>query len=270
MTATRLRLSATGKSVALREMGHGQPLFLIHGVGMQSAAWEPQIENLSNDFRVIAPDMPGHGGSDPIATGSKLPDYVEWLRHIVASLGIESANIAGHSMGALIALGFAVEHPDQTKRVALLNGVYKRAPAARKAVADRAKEIQEGGTDLTTPLNRWFGDSMTDPAVRALVTEWLTSVDRKGYGTAYVAFAQGDATYADRIGKITCPFLALTGSGDPNSTPEMSTAMAEAARQGRAVTIEGHRHMVNLTAPDEVTAQLRAWLDMPVEQEDLQ
>ena len=77
------------------------------------------------------------------------------------------------------------------------------------------------------------------------------------------------AWYADRIGEITCSFLALTGSGDPNSTPEMSTVMAEAARQGRAVTIDGHRHMVNLTAPDKVTAQLRAWLDMPVEQEDL-
>ena len=269
MTVRTLRLSETGKIVAWQEAGHGDPLILIHGVGMQSAAWGPQIKTLSAEFRVLALDMPGHRASDPLAAGSALPDYVAWLHAVINALGLERANIAGHSMGALIALGFAIEHPEHTNRVALVNGVYQRTAAARKAVMDRANDIQNGKIDLTTPLNRWFADTAADRTARAQVAEWLGSVDGQGYATAYTAFAKGDMVYADRIGEIAGPFLALTGSDDPNSTPEMSSAMAAAAQQGRAVTIEGHRHMVNLTAPDDVTAHLRRWLHTPLDQEAL-
>ena len=55
--------------------------------------------------------------------------------------------------------------------------------------------------------------------------------------------------------------LVLTGDGDANSTPAMTRAMAAMAPHGRAVVIEGHRHMVNLTAPEAVTAELQRWLE---------
>jgi pimeloyl-ACP methyl ester carboxylesterase len=60
---------------------------------------------------------------------------------------------------------------------------------------------------------------------------------------------------------IRCPLLVLTADGDANSTPAMTQAMAAMAPLGRAVVIEGHRHMVNLTAPDAVTAELQRWLN---------
>jgi (E)-2-((N-methylformamido)methylene)succinate hydrolase len=59
---------------------------------------------------------------------------------------------------------------------------------------------------------------------------------------------------------VRCPLLVLTGDGDANSTPAMSRAMAAMAPQGRAVVIAGHRHMVNLTAPDAVTTEMKHWL----------
>ena len=57
--------------------------------------------------------------------------------------------------------------------------------------------------------------------------------------------------------------LALTGDGDPNSTPKMSRAMAESAQNGHVKVLEGHRHMVNLTAPEAVNKILDNWLAMP-------
>ncbi|SDX74489.1 Pimeloyl-ACP methyl ester carboxylesterase [Ruegeria halocynthiae] len=266
MTLTTLQLSNSGQSVAFREAGKGQPVLLIHGVGMQSAAWGPQFDALSTHCRVIAVDLPGHGGSDRLPSSSQLSDFVVWLHDVVSALNLGSVAIIGHSMGALIAAGFAVEYPNETSRVALLNGVYCRDASSRAAVIKRAVDISAGRVDLETPLSRWFGDGPGDQTARAQVAVWLGSVDQEGYAVAYSAFAQGDAAYADKMSRISCPFLALTGDGDPNSTPAMSEAMVAAVQNGRAVVIQGHRHMVNLTAPDTVTEHLVEWLGQSAEE----
>ncbi|WP_171173214.1 alpha/beta fold hydrolase [Ruegeria sp. HKCCD8929] len=263
MTSTTLQLSDPYGTVAFREAGQGEPLVLIHGVGMQSAAWRPQIEALSRTHRVIALDMLGHGGSDRLPDEAELPDYVAWLHAVLTAMDLSAVNLAGHSMGALISGGYTVMHPEKVTRVALLNGVYRRTAQARAAVEARAAEIREGAFDLETPLNRWFGDSSVDRAARQQVAAWLSHVDPAGYAAAYSAFAKGDATYADGFADIACPLLALTGEDDLNSTPEMARTIAETARNGRAVVLQGHRHMVNLTDPQAVNAALRDWLQTP-------
>lgn len=262
MTLTTLRLFSTGKTVTYRVQGMGAPLVLIHGVGLQSAAWSPQITQLSASHRVIALDLPGHGGSDPLPDGSLLPDYVAWTRTVLDALDLGPVNVAGHSMGALIAGGLAVTSSHLVHRVALLNGVFKRDRAAQAAIKARAAAIHDGTMDVETPLARWFDDHQD--AARAQVAAWLSAVDPESYATAYTAFALGDATYADQFAQITCPLLAITGDGDPNSTPAMAHAMAAMAQNGRAITIQGHRHMVNLTAPAQVNDHLGAWLRTPI------
>ena len=74
------------------------------------------------------------------------------------------------------------------------------------------------------------------------------------------AFATGDATYAGAWPRVELPALFLTGDGDANSTPAMARAMAAAAPRGRAVVIEGHGHMVPMTAPAAVNRALADWL----------
>lgn len=265
MTLTTLRLSESGARIGLRDAGRGEPVVLLHGVGLQSAAWHPQIATLSQGYRVIALDLPGHGASDTLPGGSQLPDFVAWCHDAVQALDLGPVNLVGHSMGALIAVGFAALHPAMTRRVALLNGVYLRDDAARRAVVDRAEQISAGAVDIETPLSRWFEQSPAQDAARDQVAGWLADAGRSGYATAYTAFAQGDATYADKIARISCPFLAVTGDGDPNSTPAMSRAMAAQAVQGKAVIVKDHRHMVNLTAPDQINAHLLSWLKLPAE-----
>ncbi|MCI2397922.1 alpha/beta hydrolase [Aliiroseovarius subalbicans] len=260
MTLTTLPLSEPCGTLTYREAGAGAPVVLIHGVGMQSAAWTPQIAALSATHRVIAIDMPGHGGSSALPSGSQLPAFVAWLHAVFAALDLTNVSLVGHSMGALVTMGYAVTHPDALARAAVLNGVYRRSPQARAAVTARADLIRTGRFDLQTPLARWFGDRPEDQAAKDQVAAWLRDVDPDGYATAYGAFARGDDIYADRFGDITCPFLAITGEGDLNSTPDMCKAMAAAAPDGQAVVIAGHRHMVNLTAPDAVSNALATWL----------
>lgn len=258
-----LTLSDGTGRLGYRQAGSGAPLVLIHGVGLQSAAWGPQLAALSDSHHVVALDMPGHGASAPLPEGAQLEDYVAWLDRAVQALGLTRFSLAGHSMGALIAGGYAATHPGKVARVALVNGVFRRDASARAAVEGRASLLSAGQVDHDTPLDRWFGATSVEQAARAKVDGWLRSVDLSGYATAYGAFARGDATYADRFATIRCPLLALTGSEDQNSSPAMSHAMAAAAPRGRAEIVEGHRHMVNLTAPEAVNAALRRWLATP-------
>jgi (E)-2-((N-methylformamido)methylene)succinate hydrolase len=248
------------------EGGCDQVLVLLHGVGMNAAAWGPQIAALSGSHRVIALDMPGHGGSDLLAGTPDLPDYVAWAARVLRGLGLNMVNVAGHSMGALIATGLAASHPDLIARVAVLNGVYRRTPEASAAVLARAEALAKGANDIAAPLARWFTEDEAE--VREQVAGWLRAVNLKGYASAYRAFATGDATYADAWPRILCPALMLTGTHDANSTPAMAQAMADAAPRGHCVILQDQRHMMNLTAPEAVTRALRGWLATPLAQTD--
>lgn len=260
-----VRRSHTKNGTAYAEQGAGEPLVLIHGVGMRLEAWAPQMAALGKSHRVIAVDMPGHGESRSLSGEAGLEAFVAWLGLFLDDLGLECVNVAGHSMGALIAGGAAATFGARIARVALLNGVYRRDAAASAAVIDRAREIRAGQVDVDGPLLRWFGAESKESDVYRLTHRWLSSVDRRGYALAYAAFAAGDGTYANCWPNVGCPALFLTGTDDPNSTPAMAQAMADAAPAGYAVLIDGHRHMVNLTAPDEVNAILLEWLTKPEE-----
>ena len=262
MTSTIPPRSTTAHGAAHGALGKGEPIVLLHGVGMRLEAWGPQLAALAPTHRVIAVDLPGHGESRPLPAEAGLADFVAWAGELLDDLACGPANVAGHSMGALIALGLAVSQPAKVKRVALLNGVFRRTPQARGAVVARAAEIRTGHFDCDGPVRRWFGDS--DSPARRATHEWLAGVDRCAYATAYGAFAHGDDVYAGGIGGLASPALFLTGEDDPNSTPAMSRAMAELAPRGRAVIVPGHRHMVGLTAPDAVNEALKAWLAEPL------
>src|SRR4051812_41258340 len=252
----------TSRGAAYVTAGEGELVVLVHGVGLRLEAWAPQIDALATTHQVVAVDLPGHGDSSPIRPGSSLVAFVEWFTAVLDDLSLDSVNVAGHSMGALIAGGCAVMAPERVRRVALVSAVHRRDAAAAAAVRSRAAEIAAGQVDPIAPLSRWFGAVASEPY--RLVKEWLTSVELEGYATAYAAFAEGDDLYADRWANVACPALLLTGELDPNSTPQMSIDLAAAVPQGEACIIPGHRHMVNMTAPDEVTAAFRHWLTREV------
>lgn len=258
MISTTLPAS-DGRAIGLLRAGAGAPLVLLHGVGMCAMAWAPQIAALAAENEVIALDLPGHGGTPSLPGVPRLPDYVAWASSAIAALGRGPVAVAGHSMGALIAMGLAVEHPEQLTALCLLNPVYRRDKASREAVQARAQAMAAGDIDPEAPLARWFGAGEASE-VRARVAGWLRAVDPVGYARTYAAFAHGDAVYAGRLSAVRCPTLVLTGEGDLNSSPAMTRQIAGEIPGARAVVIPGERHMVSLTAPARVNQEMALWL----------
>ncbi len=253
MTWTTRPRSEVGNLSAI-VAGDGPPFILLHGVGLRAEAWNPVIDALSKRFRVIAPDMIGHGHSRMDQTPSTLSDYTK----AVLPLLDQPAMIAGHSMGAMMALDLAAQHPDRIAGVAALNAIYRRSPDAQQAVQARAAALDPLTiADPTLTLTRWFGSEATPQ--RATCQKWLTSVDPVAYKAAYTVFAHQDGpSEADLFG-LTCPALFMTGSAEPNSTPEMSRRMAALAPHGSAVVVDDAAHMMPMTHAATVSTELMAF-----------
>jgi flavin reductase (DIM6/NTAB) family NADH-FMN oxidoreductase RutF len=261
--AHTLRGEIAGATSGIRA-GKGEAVILVHGVGMAADIWAPQVETLSRGYNVVAYDMLGHGGTTLPPADPRLSDYADQLLSVMNGLGIAQAHIVGHSMGALVVLEFALSHPERASSVTALNAVYCRTAEQRAAVQKRAASLEAGNpaNALEATITRWFGDPISDrlAAAAAKTRHFLQSVDPVGYARTYGLFASTDDAHRSRLQTLRVPALFMTGEGDPNSTPAMSLAMAEAAPDGRCEIVPGERHMMALTAPDEISARLLGFL----------
>lgn len=260
MTRKTQQLSELDLRVSYLEAGQGAPLVLIHGVGMNADAWFPQMDVLSRHFRVIALDMPGHGGSSGFRHPATLKDYVQWLALFLQTQPESSFAVAGHSMGALITAGIAIDYPQLVNHAIVMSGVFRRNDSARNAVLTRARELASGHVRLDAPLDRWFSDDHHEQPLRQKVGTWLQQVNLDGYARAYQAFASGDRFYSERWNEMQCPVLVMTGELDANSNPDMTRQMAQAARLGQAVVVANAKHMLNLTDADRVNEEILSFL----------
>ena len=260
MTSLTLPRSRSDLGVAFHQAGdHGAPLVLVHGVGLRAESWFQQIEALRADYRIYAVDMPGHGHSRRLDDAApSLDHFTDRLAGFVRAVIGEPVIVAGHSMGALVALDLAARHGDLCMGVAALNAVYGRSAEACEAILERADSLQGAtGEDMASaPVKRWFGDNPKghERAMAAHCRGWLDDADRRGYADAYRIFAASDGPSC--LAALAVPALFLTGDGDLNSTASMTEAMALIAPRARAVVIKGARHMVQMTHPQAVNAAL--------------
>jgi len=248
-------------------LGEGEPLVLVHGVGMQHGVWAPQIDALARTHRVVAYDMLGHGGSPLPRADAALGDYAAQLEGLLDHLGIPAANVAGHSMGALVAIEFALLHPSRTWRLAALNAVFRRTPEQRAAVQSRAATLNQAGVQATigSTIARWFGEPVP-VALQPMannVAGYLRDVQPEGYARTYKLFASSDEAHAGRLHRLSMPTLFLTGEYDANSAPEMSRAMGREVPHAVVEIVPGERHMMNVVAPEAVNQSLLRWLAAP-------
>ncbi len=105
------------------EMGTGPVLVLLHGAFSNGLCWLPVLENLSDHFRIIVPDLPGHGCSDAPRTFYSRKFYTEWLQAFIFKLNLANVTICGNSLGGAVATGYALAHPGALRQVVLANAV---------------------------------------------------------------------------------------------------------------------------------------------------
>ncbi|MCI4317245.1 MAG: alpha/beta hydrolase, partial [Thermoplasmata archaeon] len=131
-----------------RVEGDGEPILLLHGLGGDRTVWNGLIRPLSEDYRVLAPDLRGHGKTPfPEGTTMGFSEHEADLARLLDQHGQTSANVVGLSAGGFLGLRWAFDHPERVRSLVLI-GAASHCDAHTRAVADRwAETLRTDGFD---------------------------------------------------------------------------------------------------------------------------
>lgn len=235
-------------------------LMLSHSLMCSVRMWDPQLEALAGDFRLLAYDARGHGRSSPTAPpydfGLLAEDAWQLLRH----LGIGRTHFAGLSMGGMTGEALALAHPEVLDRLVLADTGHAATPEAAAAWAERIRLAQARGMEaLVEPtLDRWFTEDFRRrrPAPVAKVGEMIRGTPLQGFiGCAHALMT---ANFTARLQDIRCPTLAIAGEQDASAP---TTRYLGANIPGaRTVMIPAAAHISNVEQPEAFTRALRDFL----------
>lgn len=252
--------------------GSGPPILLIHGLGGLAANWRLIAPELASERRVVAPDLPGHGGSEPLREAATIDPFADAILALAAFEDALPAPWIGHSLGGLIALRAAVRRPDAVTGVVLAAG-------AGISSATRAGEVTVTVLGVVKP-GRVIGRRA--PAVarsrmgRRLAFGWWGVADPDGFEPAMAeTFLAGPPQHADTVtagraliasdpradlDRVTCPCLCIWGAAD-NWVPLRDGI--EYARRLRAPlrVVADCGHLLIGERPSAVLSAVRDFLD---------
>jgi len=109
-----------GREATYRVAGSGPAVVLIHGMASSSSTWSGVIPELAQNATVIAPDLPGHGGSTNPGGDYSLGAHASCVRDLMIALGIPHATLVGHSLGGGVAMQMAYQFPERCERLVLV------------------------------------------------------------------------------------------------------------------------------------------------------
>ncbi len=256
-------LTVRGVELNYRLQGSGsRPLVCIHGVGSYLEAWDGVASRLGDAFRVLTFDLRGHGRSSRVKGRYEIDEFVGDVLALAAHVGFERFDLAGFSLGGLIAQRLALTHPDVLKKLVLLSTVAGRTPEERERVAARLAALQAGeqGAHYDASLSRWLTEAFQarHPELVSQLRARNAENDPTCYAAAYRVLAQTD--FGGFIDQIKTPTLIATGEEDEGSNPRMANYMHQCIRNSSVAILPGLRHSILIEAPDTVAAMMRRFL----------
>jgi pimeloyl-ACP methyl ester carboxylesterase len=243
-------ITIDGRRLAYREAGHeadrGPAIVFLHGLGGNSATWEPQFEAFAGTHRVVAWDMPGFGGSDLLAKQpAATRDYSSLIRRLIAALGIERAVGVGTSYGTVILADLAATNPGLISAMTFacgVTGMGEREPQERVRLrAVRRGEIESLGQRKFAQMRN--STYVANAALVARIVELAASAQPEGYLQAYGALTESNIF--DSLSKLDLPTLVVAGANDPIAQAADCERVARALRADYRC-IENCGHYVNL------------------------
>jgi 3-oxoadipate enol-lactonase len=243
------------------------PLVFLHGIGGAARGWRPQIEAFGDRYRAVAWDMPGYGGSRPLATVS-IATLADALQDFLDAIGAIKPILVGHSIGGMIVQDWLVRNPLAATAVVLAqtspafgktDGDWQRSfIAARLGPLDRGETMASLAPRLVADL---VGDS-PDMEGSELARNCMARVPETSYRASMLALLGFDRRAA--LINIKVATLVLSGSKDKNAPAPMMAKMASYIPHSTYVELEGVGHLANLERPDAFNSALKQFLERAV------
>jgi 3-oxoadipate enol-lactonase len=242
--------------------GEGDPVLLIHGFPLSGEMWTGAVGRRRDGWRLIVPDLRGHGRS-PTADSASMALYARDLVRLLDSLGEgRPAVVVGMSMGGYVALELFRSFRERVRALVLVDTRARRdSPEAAQARYEAAERVLEHGSGAVAGdlVHRLFAPS-TSSALKEEWKERMAGADRRSVAAALRAMAvRRDSRRLLR--RVQVPVLVVVGAEDVISPPSEAREMAELAPAGRVRVIPRAGHMLPVERPDEFATALFDFLD---------
>ncbi len=237
-----LWLDVAGARMHARVLGHGSPVVLLHGYGVSGTYMLPLARRLSAHYRVLVPELPGHGRSEPRpglrSVGELAAAFGEWLE----AAELEGPAVVANSLGCQVVTELAVREPARVGPLVLVGPTVD--PARRR-----------GRHQLFAALR----DSAREPLklVAIAAADDLGVGMRRLFTTARAAL---DDRIEERLPLVEQPTVVVRGGADEFVSPAWAEQVASLLPDGRLVVVPGEPHAVHFTRPAAVARIVRELL----------
>ena len=259
------RLTVHGVNLAVEVRGEGPAVLFVHGYPLDRTIWQAQMEALDR-YQRIAPDLRGMGQSDAPDLGYGINIYAADLAALLDALNIEQVVLCGLSMGGYIALEFIRQWPTRVRGLVLMDTRAEADTAeGRRARDSAAAAARERGADAIAEA---MLPKLLAPATLVEHPETAERIRQMIASTPVAGIVGALAAMRDRSGSESLlptlagiPTLVIVGEADALTPPDQARAMAQAIPGATLAVIAGAGHLPPVEQPEEVTKQLREFID---------
>jgi N-formylmaleamate deformylase len=261
-TLRRSVITGGGPDIAVATIGSGPTMILIHGIGSSGMSWMPVLTRLAELYRLVIPDLRGHGQSGQPEHGYHLSDYADDLERIVAWAGEPHPLLVGHSLGGLTTITWAKRHPDQASAIVLedmpLSGGIERGPMLERWSQLAAMSVEDVIAYYRQEFPHWSDDDRERRAevitsTHAAVFTEMVDLAMRGEGIDYLA----------ELGSIKSPILLIHGDFESGGlVPAQGAArFAALGPNFSTVRIPGGSHSLHRESTEPFLDAMRMFLE---------
>jgi pimeloyl-ACP methyl ester carboxylesterase len=259
------RVTIDGRSMRYLEAGAGWPVVLLHAFPLNADMWRPQLLQVPDGWRMIAPDLRGFGpAASPGTVAPTMDDFADDVAALLDLLEIEEAAVGGLSMGGYVTLALSRRAPGRFNSMILAD--TKATADSTQAREGRRKMIElvrEKGPSAVADsmMPKLLGSTTreTRPQVAEVVREMIESATVPAIAGAIEAMLGRPDSTPD-LGGMSWPALVIVGAEDEITPLAEAEAMQAGITRSRLVLLPAAGHLSNLETPDAFSRALADFL----------
>jgi pimeloyl-ACP methyl ester carboxylesterase len=247
-----------GQQLQLFDQGSGEPLFFLHGYGLQ-LGWNDALERLSRSRRVIAPLFAGFGESSGVEEINDVLDAVVYLNDVLDALGLECTDVAGFDLGGMLAAELAAVTPNRVKRLVLIApfGLWDERHETLDVFATPPPVLR--GKLFADSESKAANDYFTLPEEPAALLERTVQRTRALSASTRFLWPIPERGLVRRLHRIRAETLIVWGRGDQVIAPSYADLFKDKVPNASVALLDG-AHMLPLEEPEALAARIAAFL----------
>lgn len=242
------RIKVDGLDIHYLTGGQGYPLVIIHGGANGSETWMGNVPELTKNYTVYLPDLPGFGHSQPIDGDYYIPELVGFVDNFSHTLGLNSFHLMGHSVGGGVALNYVIKFPRKVNKLVLVSSMcLGREISWWIRLLSRPALIRSIGRLAGKPFT---GLKLVIPFPKASIL----------IGSNMTTLKEQSIVLVDRLSEIMVPTLVVWGAKDPIIPVRQAYAAAQLIPCCQVKVFEGCGHSVYRQRVQEFSQLLKGFL----------